>query len=605
MVDLSPIRSSLCDILSTPYLCATTCMLVIRFLSFLFSSATRFLFLHLTSEMESASGSESHPVRQMRPSLTRGFLQRHRHRTQAVSPQCRPGKFPGHHVPVTSRGSSSSCPRHKRCTETIFLTGEDVGGRPQQENRPLHLEPTNPSAAADTSRLEPRPFALASCNPSTFRSLPRARQFSATARSVTAVSTAPAYPFAAASSCARSEVDLGQSSVAPKPSFPFRPLRPRSTNGVTPVDQRSGGSPSTSSAPRKPRPPRIKVPAVKSSKAKGSETSTSGSASPPTHLSFSSVPSRFPAIFNVGHADLAPGIVTCTTEVSSTYRDRPDSFSEFSTTSPSDFLFPSFDALDDLTRWDIDMDTFQSLPTSNKGKARDSQLASSNNDSHANKPDHSNPFSTPFGDDDLLQDEIPFPTTRHRVVIENMGVKKSKTLAVDKARNLTNSGLGFSFPTTSSRQYVHPFMSSDPSASPLPPKPPPPTLHQRPPPHLPHPLPLLQSADSPNPLDGDSIAQTSTYLHPPRTAHPSGDVVQRNPDVPSSPSRDPESFALSPAPTATSEAGNERLRLKRTVFRSQMTPDPDGCHHLGPEDCELLIMFPRTAHYEVWDMDDQ
>lgn len=235
----------------------------------------------------------------------------------------------------------------------------------------------------------------------------------------------------------------------------------------------------------------------------------------------------------------------------------------------------------------------------------------------------SNPFSTPFGDDDLLENEIPFPSTRPRVVLEPMGIKKSKTLAADKARNLTPS-------SNSRRRHLNLYDLSLPdrpasvlerSSTPRSPG--------RPPPVLPNPLPPLQSVQSPSPLNDASLARTSSYLQRiSESLQPSsasvdqdkrkpaeGDAnISSSPPNKSSSNQDLNSQILPSAPLSSSDtkSGNSKLTLSGNS-RRKLTPvfaplgrkGPGDHQRLGPEDCELSVMFPQTAHYEVWDMSDQ
>ncbi|KAF4612456.1 hypothetical protein D9613_004413 [Agrocybe pediades] len=156
--------------------------------------------------------------------------------------------------------------------------------------------------------------------------------------------------------------------------------------------------------------------------------------------------------------------------------------------------------LDDLSRWDMEYLSHNSKTLSNGF------------------------FSGDIDDESFYNDYIPFPLNRHsNVVLENMRVKKAKTLA--KVR----SGGG-----TPIRQ-VH-FPRAEP------------TLFGTQDeycglPGLPHPLPLhtLYRYTNPIPSRHRSVTRRDSY---------------------------------------------------------------DGITHLGSADCELSIIFPHSAHFEVWDMGD-
>lgn len=545
--------------------------------------------------MQPASGSEFYPSRDARTHLTRGFLLGHRHRTHANEQGFPLPNFP--HTPLTSRNTSSNT-RRKRSTDTVFLTGQDENGKSQQENQLVsccHLTPIE-----TTSHREP----LAST--SHFITLRvKVRQFSATARSASGACTASTSVFVP-TCCSNNKAFSANKS---RSTSVFKPLRFHSTNVASPSEDRSAGDSSTSRVPSRNR-PLIKLPSVGSGKAKGSETDNSATASPlPLPSSSSSPPS--PAIFDVGSANLAPETVSCTT----TYRNQLDSV--FDSFASSSLLFPSFDALDDLTRWGMDSMSF--LSTSQDHASNIDQITHSNPNSI-----FSNPFSTPFGDDDLLENEIPFPSTRPRVVLEPMGVKKSKTLAADKARNPTAPGPGLASSTRS--RYLKPFTPYNHS----PPNRPAPISrslsfsksNNRPPPILPHPLPPLQSAGSPSPLNDDTLARTSSYLQ--KIAEPSqpsstsvsqdkGKAVGLSSSTLNTSSSFNQDVNSQPPTSSDSESGGDSKTSLSQKLRGKLSPifPPlsrkalNDHEHLGAEDCELSIMFPQTAHYEVWDMSDQ
>ncbi|PPR02743.1 hypothetical protein CVT26_009454 [Gymnopilus dilepis] len=88
--------------------------------------------------------------------------------------------------------------------------------------------------------------------------------------------------------------------------------------------------------------------------------------------------------------------------------------------------FESIDFSNDLSRWDMEnIPTIPSLhsPPSSPGPSSESYVSSTSQGRQVA------PFSTPIEDDEPLENEIPFPLSRHsKVVLENMGVKKSRTL---------------------------------------------------------------------------------------------------------------------------------------------------------------------------------
>jgi hypothetical protein len=212
-----------------------------------------------------------------------------------------------------------------------------------------------------------------------------------------------------------------------------------------------------------------------------------------------------PPILDVTPVDVVPDTATYTTPYLSIY------------------------TLDDLSRWD--MDSIPSIPSPPTSPGDDSPFGSL--------------FSTLTDDDELFENEIPFPLSRQSNVLENMGVKKSK----NKARANIETTLG--------RHVI------------LPRDNPPPALRnqlqeQSTLPGLPHPLPLRTLSDNTE-TPSHSLSTTAPPLAQPQVI----------------PSPQPKS-----GPSASKK-------------------DTWGCMHLGVADCELSIVFPSTAHYEVWDMGDE
>ncbi|KDR85998.1 hypothetical protein GALMADRAFT_132613 [Galerina marginata CBS 339.88] len=228
-----------------------------------------------------------------------------------------------------------------------------------------------------------------------------------------------------------------------------------------------------------------------------------------------------PAILNVGHADVATGIATHTT------------------------AYLSIDVSDDLSRWDMDyIPTIPSLHSPPDSPGDNTHRPANSNQ----PPSNSNPFSTPIDDDALLENDIPFPLNRHsRVVLENMGVKKSKTLA--QARSINAGG-------TLNRQALFPRIETPPTSCDQ-------TQRGSTLPGLPHPLPLR------------TLCQNTDPVHP---------YGSSSPRVFIQPRRIPESKVSSgPSPSRR---------------------DAWGCFHLAAADLELSIVFPQTSHFEIWDMGD-
>jgi hypothetical protein len=211
--------------------------------------------------------------------------------------------------------------------------------------------------------------------------------------------------------------------------------------------------------------------------------------------------------------------------------------------------------------------------------------------------------------------------------LEPMGVKKSKTLAADKARSLTVSSAGL---TSHSRsRYLDPFnpytlslpnelLSVSKSSLT-------PTSSSRPPPILPHPLPPLQSAESPSPLIDHSLARTSSYLQgieeplslsasasQDRSKAAKGDVggPSGSPNT-SFPSNQHLNSRYSSSVSSDIESGGPKTlsgnsRRKPTpVFTPLARRNPADPRCISPEHLELSVMFPQTAHYEIWDLSDQ
>jgi len=522
--------------------------------------------------MESASGSEVLAFRETASPLTGDFLLGHRNRTQCVE-HCLS-------VPKSHLGELSSNSRDKRSTDSEPNSLMHKG-RKLQDNQ-LYFQGIY-DAAVGISRAQVRlpPFKSSTCETAVAGSFVcKVRQFSATARSVTGANT------------------TSKDSFASEPNLTPKPLGLLSPNVVDSGEQKQRFW--NSIGPRKSR-VQIKVPPVKALKSRGTENNSPYSAPATSFSASSSVPRTTlpcPSFFDVDDADLSPTVV----QVVDSAQSRLDPFSA----DPSSYFLPSFDALDELARWD--MATFSSqFSTDDPGSEQTEDDHSSSSAQGSNRP----PFSTPFGDDDLLENELPFPSVRPRILLENMGVKKSKTVAADKARSLTGSSSGLGF-TSSMSRFDAPFLRNEASSSKttasFPRDPPAPSLS----PNLPPPLPKPQSTNSPSPLNDDSLARTSTYLQSPSSPPASSTPISQTVKPTRSLGQDPSPLVASSS-TSESDTGDERMKPARhkqlkkrsTLLSTQTKKDSNGCHHVGPEDCQLFIVFPQTDHYEFWDMSDK
>lgn len=156
-----------------------------------------------------------------------------------------------------------------------------------------------------------------------------------------------------------------------------------------------------------------------------------------------------------------------------------------------------------------------------------------------------NPFSTPFDDDTSFENDMPLLLNRQsKVVLEDMGIKKTKKKAqgnLPVGSNILNRHSKIESPT------------------------PPP---QKSLPDLPQPL--------PQPLPLRTLCQNSQSHRPLPTPPPLTSIKMKlTPEV--------------KAPTGPSSSKKDAL----------------GCTHLGASDCELIIAFPQSSHFEVWDMGDE
>ena len=139
------------------------------------------------------------------------------------------------------------------------------------------------------------------------------------------------------------------------------------------------------------------------------------------------VPKPLPTIFNVGQASLLSGLVALpSTTISTT--------TATTTTTHS---------LDDIFAWNMHPLPSNPSPPRSPVTRSNTPTTASPNASHSALSD--TPFSTPYDEDALFENEIPFPFNKHSgVFIENMGVKKAKNLNKGKGsllnRHITTVG---------------------------------------------------------------------------------------------------------------------------------------------------------------------
>ena len=149
------------------------------------------------------------------------------------------------------------------------------------------------------------------------------------------------------------------------------------------------------------------------------------------------VPSPLPTIFNVGQTSLLSRLAIPSTTIPTT--------TTTTTTTHS---------LDDIFAWN--MDTLPSVPNPPHSPVTRSNTptTASTNTSYPAPSDA--PFSTPYDEDALLENEIPFPFNKHSgVIIENMGVKKAKNLNKGKESFLNRH-------ITTVEPYLYPHSGSTP-----------------------------------------------------------------------------------------------------------------------------------------------
>ena len=135
------------------------------------------------------------------------------------------------------------------------------------------------------------------------------------------------------------------------------------------------------------------------------------------------VPKPLPTIFNVGQASLLSGLVALpSTTISTT---------------------TTIHSLDDIFAWN--MHPLPSIPSPPHSPLTQSNISTTASSNTLYSTPSNAPFSTPYDEDALFENEIPFPFNKHSgVIIENMGVKKAKNLNKGKEsllnRHITTMG---------------------------------------------------------------------------------------------------------------------------------------------------------------------
>lgn len=135
-------------------------------------------------------------------------------------------------------------------------------------------------------------------------------------------------------------------------------------------------------------------------------------------------------VFNVGQSSLLSGLVTIPS----------------STTPTTAATICSAFSLDDISLSDMNiLFSIPSPPDSSTTQNNTTTTTVSPNVNLSNPASSGAPFSTPYDEDALLENEIPFPLNKHSgVIIENMGIKKVKNLYKGREsllnRNITTVG---------------------------------------------------------------------------------------------------------------------------------------------------------------------
>ena len=137
------------------------------------------------------------------------------------------------------------------------------------------------------------------------------------------------------------------------------------------------------------------------------------------------VPNPLPTIFNVGQTSQLSGLVTLPL-----------------TSTPTTATTTAFSLDDTLSR---NMDTLPSIPSPPHSPVTRSNTPTTTSPNASHSAPSDAPFSTPYDEDALFENEIPFPFNKYSgVFIENMGVKKAKNLNKGKGsllnRHITTVG---------------------------------------------------------------------------------------------------------------------------------------------------------------------
>ena len=158
----------------------------------------------------------------------------------------------------------------------------------------------------------------------------------------------------------------------------------------------------------------LSTPTPKASRNKKSKKSGSGP-----------VPKPLPTIFDVGRSSLSSGLLTLPSSTAST-------------TATTDL------SLNDISP--CTMGTLPSIPSPPHSPiTRNNTITTASRNATSHSAPSDAPFSTPYDEDALLENEIPFPFNKHAgVIIENMGIKKAKNLNKGKEsllkRHITTVG---------------------------------------------------------------------------------------------------------------------------------------------------------------------
>lgn len=134
------------------------------------------------------------------------------------------------------------------------------------------------------------------------------------------------------------------------------------------------------------------------------------------------MPKPPPTIFNVGQSSVLTGLITLSTSTTPTA------------------AHSTFSLLDDyIPSWDTNIFPLIPSPPDSPMHKNSTDKTASPNASLSYPASFDAPFSTPYDEDALLENEIPFPLNKHsNVIIENMGIKKAKKNLWKERQSLLN-----------------------------------------------------------------------------------------------------------------------------------------------------------------------